>query len=66
MAVPPVSVALPAASAMIGVALILLGGDFAQGAGIVLLGVALLLAVLNLYTHRGMERERRDRQGTAE
>ena len=53
-----VRVWLPAAIAIAGVALIVLGGDIARGAGIVLVGVALLVVLANLFIRLGLASER--------
>lgn len=49
---------LPAVIAATGVALIVFGGDIARGAGIVLVGVALLVVLANLYIRLGLASER--------
>ena len=48
---------LPAAIAVAGVALLLFGGDTAQGAGIVLLGVAVLVVLANLFIRLALSSE---------
>ena len=61
---------LPAAIAAVGIALIATGGDAAQGAGVMLIGVALLVVLANLFMRlslqserdRAREEERRSRQ----
>jgi hypothetical protein len=53
-----VRVALPAAIAAVGVVLLILGGDAAQGAGIVLIGVALLVVLANLFVRLGLLSQR--------
>jgi len=57
-----VRVALPAAIAIAGVVLLLMGGDAAQGAGIVLIGVAGLVVLANALIRLGLQSER-DREG---
>lgn len=49
---------LPAAIAVAGVVLIVLGGDAARGAGIVLVGVAGLVVLANLFIRLGLASER--------
>ena len=64
-----VRVALPAAIALAGVVLLIIGGDAEQGAGMVLIGVAALVVLANLFirlalqSERDRERERRARTG---
>ncbi len=53
-----VRVVLPAAIAVAGVVLILLGGDSATGAGIVLVGVAGLVVLANLFMRLALQSER--------
>jgi hypothetical protein len=53
-----VRVGLPVAIAVAGVVLIVLGGDAAVGAGIVLIGVALLVVLANLFIRLGLASER--------
>jgi hypothetical protein len=54
---------LPAVIATVGVALVLFGGDAARGAGIVLIGVALLVILANLFIRLAIASERdRDRE----
>ena len=65
-----VRIALPAAIALAGAILIVIGGDAEVGAGIVLLGVAALVVLANLFIRlaissqedREREEERRDRR----
>ena len=65
-----VRVGLPVAIAVAGVILIVTGGDAAVGAGIVLLGVAVLVVLSNLFIRlaiqsqddREREEERRNRR----
>jgi drug/metabolite transporter (DMT)-like permease len=49
---------LPAAIAVAGVVLIVTGGDAAQGAGIVLVGVAGLVALANAFMRLALQSER--------
>jgi hypothetical protein len=53
-----VRVGLPAATAIAGVLLVVLGGDTARGAGIVLLGVAVLGVLANLFMRLALTSER--------
>ncbi len=53
-----VRVALPVAIAVAGVVLLVIGGDSAQGAGIVLIGVAALVVLANLFIRLGLQSER--------
>jgi len=53
-----VRVVLPAATALVGVVLLVVGGDAAQGAGIVLIGVAGLIALANALMRLGVQSER--------
>jgi hypothetical protein len=54
---------LPAATAVAGVVLVIVGGDAARGAGIVLVGVAGLVVLANLMIRLGMSsQEDRDRE----
>lgn len=61
-------VGLPAAIAVAGVAFVVFGGDSGQGAGVVLLGVALMVALANgfmrlsLQSEREREEEERNRE----
>ena len=58
-----VRVVLPALIALAGVVLLLLGGDTRQGAGIVLIGVALLVVLANLFIRLALASQRdRDRE----
>ena len=59
-----VRVALPAAMALAGLVLIVIGGDVALGTGIVLLGSALLVVMANAMMRLSLqsEREREDEQ----
>ena len=56
---------LPVAIAVAGLVLILTGGDAAVGAGIVLLGVALLVVLANLFIRLAI-RSQDDREREAE
>jgi drug/metabolite transporter (DMT)-like permease len=49
---------LPAAIALAGLLLIVLGGETAQGAGIVLVGAALLVVLANVLLRLGLQSER--------
>jgi hypothetical protein len=49
---------LPAAIAVAGVILIVIGGDSAVGAGIVLVGVAGLVVLANLFVRLSLDSER--------
>lgn len=51
-------IGLPAAIAIAGVVLIAIGGDAAVGAGIVLVGVALLVVLANLFIRLSLASER--------
>lgn len=53
-----VRIGLPAVIALAGVVLLALGGDAAQGAGIVLIGVAALVVLANLLIRLGLDSER--------
>jgi drug/metabolite transporter (DMT)-like permease len=55
---------LPAAIAVAGVVLIAAGGEAAQGAGIVLVGVACLVALANAFMRLALQSER-DREREA-
>jgi hypothetical protein len=58
-----VRIGLPAAIAVAGILLIALGGDSARGAGIVLVGVAVLVVLANLFIRLGMSSQLdRDRE----
>jgi hypothetical protein len=50
--------ALPAAIAVAGIALVVAGDEFAQGAGIVLVGVAGLVALANAFMRLAIQSER--------
>ena len=49
---------LPAAIALAGLLLIILGDETAQGAGIVLIGAALLVVLANVLLRLGLQSER--------
>jgi len=55
---------LPAAIALAGVLLVVLGGEVARGAGVVLIGSALLVVLANVLMRLGLqsEREREEEQ----
>jgi hypothetical protein len=53
-----VRVVLPAVIALAGVGLLVAGGDSGQGAGVVLLGVALLVVLANLFVRLSLDSER--------
>jgi drug/metabolite transporter (DMT)-like permease len=55
---------LPAVIALVGALLIVFGGDAARGAGIVLVGSAVLVVVANLFLRLSLdsEREREEEQ----
>lgn len=53
-----VRVALPALVAIAGVVLLVTGGDAATGAGIVLIGVAGLIVLANVFMRLGLQSER--------
>ncbi len=53
-----VRVALPTTIALAGVVLLLIGGDTAQGAGMVLVGVAVLVVLANAFIRLGLQSER--------
>jgi hypothetical protein len=53
-----VRVALPAVIAVAGVVLLIIGGDSAQGAGIVLIGVAAIVVLANLFIRLSLRSER--------
>lgn len=59
-----VRVVLPAAIALAGVLLVIFGSETAQGAGIVLIGVAGLVVLANLFIRLGLQSER-DREREA-
>jgi hypothetical protein len=56
---------LPALIAVAGVILIIIGGDATTGAGVVLIGVAGLVVLANLFIRLGIQSER-DREREAE
>jgi hypothetical protein len=53
-----VRIVLPVAIALAGVALVVTGGDAAQGAGIVLIGVAGLVALANAFARLAIQSQR--------
>jgi hypothetical protein len=55
-------IGLPAAIAVAGVALLVVGGDSGQGAGVVLLGVALVVVLLNGFMQLSLQSEREREQ----
>jgi hypothetical protein len=60
---PLVRFGLPAVIATVGVALVVFGDDAARGAGVVLIGVALLVVLANLFIRLALSSERdRDRE----
>jgi hypothetical protein len=58
MSLLAVRVLLPAAIGIAGVVLVIVGGDAARGAGIVLVGVAFLVVLANLLIRLGIDSER--------
>jgi len=63
-----VRVWLPAAIALAGVVLLIVGGDSTSGAGVLLLGVALLVVLANLFVRLSIssEREREEEERNRE
>ena len=57
MSLIAVRVLLPAAIAIVGVVLVIVGGDAARGAGVVLIGVAALVVLANLLMRLGIASE---------
>jgi drug/metabolite transporter (DMT)-like permease len=57
-----VRVWLPAAIAVAGVVLLIVGGDSGRGAGVLLLGVALLVVLANLFVRLSIQSEREREQ----
>jgi hypothetical protein len=55
-------IGLPAAIAVAAVALLIFGGDSGQGAGVVLLGVALLVVLANGFMQLSLQSEREREQ----
>jgi hypothetical protein len=55
-------IGLPAVIAVAGVALLVIGGDSAKGAGVVLLGVALIVVLLNGFMRLSLDSEREREQ----
>ena len=51
-------IGLPAAIALAGVILLLAGGDTGHGAGVLLLGVALLVVLANIFVRLSLQSER--------
>lgn len=64
MALILVRLVLPAVIAVVGIVLVITGGDSARGAGIVLIGVALLVVLANIFIRLGLLSER-DREEEA-
>jgi hypothetical protein len=61
-----VRVGLPAATAVVGIVLVIVGGDATRGAGIVLIGVAGLVVLANLLIRLSIESQRdREREEEA-
>ncbi len=63
-----VRVVLPALIALAGVVLLVVGEDAAQGAGVVLLGAALMVVLANLFLRLSLssEREREEEERNRE
>ena len=63
-----VRVWLPAAIALAGVVLLVVGGDAERGAGVVLIGSALMVVLANLFLRLGLssERDREDEEAGRE
>jgi hypothetical protein len=57
-ALAAVRLGLPALIAVVGVVLIVLGGEIERGAGIVLVGVSLLVVLANQFLRIGLSSER--------
>ena len=53
-----VRVVLPAAIAVVGIVLVVVGGESAQGAGIVLIGVGGLVVLANAFIRLALQSER--------
>jgi hypothetical protein len=53
-----VRIVLPATIALVGVVLVIFGGDSGRGAGIVLIGVAALVVLANVLIRLGLQSER--------
>jgi len=49
---------LPAVIAIAGIVLVIAGGDAARGAGVVLIGVAVLVVLANLFMRLALQSER--------
>jgi xanthosine utilization system XapX-like protein len=60
-----VRIGLPAAIAVVGIVLVIVGSETAQGAGIVLIGVAALVVLANLFMRLALQSED-DRRREAE
>jgi hypothetical protein len=58
MSLLAVRVLLPAVIAIVGLVLVIVGGDAARGAGVVLVGVAALVVLANLLMRLGIDSER--------
>jgi Flp pilus assembly protein TadB len=55
-------IGLPAAIALAGVVLIIVGGDAARGAGVLLLGVSVLVVLANVLIRLSLQSEREREQ----
>jgi hypothetical protein len=55
-------IGLPAAIAVAGVALLIFGGESGRGAGVVLVGVALVVVLLNGFMQLSLQSEREREQ----
>ncbi len=64
MSLLAVRILLPGAIAIAGVVLVIVGGDAARGAGIVLIGVAALVVLANLFVRLALQSQR-DREREA-
>jgi hypothetical protein len=53
-----VRIGLPAVIALAGVVLVIVGGDSGRAAGVLLLGVALLVVLANLFVRLSLDSER--------
>jgi Flp pilus assembly protein TadB len=60
-----VRIVLPALIAIAGVVLLIVGDDAARGAGIVLIGVAVLVVLANLFMRLSLQSERDRRREAA-
>jgi hypothetical protein len=65
MALAFVRIGLPALIAVAGIVLVIVGGDSGRGAGIVLIGVAALVVLANVFIRLAIDSER-DREREAE